>query len=126
MAVIHDFIKNHPAGPALANELQLAAVKAIQSGLGGFDWKNYMCNFASNPEQLNRLVGDEDAFNATLYGKDSLAYLVANSTCGMTTETRTASFMNLEMLDGLDRNLLDDDLPVPDCEAAENPAGSIF
>lgn len=105
MAEIHEFIKNNPAGAGLANDLQRAATKAIRGGMTSEDWKTYMSHFASTPEQLQRLNGQDETYNGTIYGLDTLAYMVANSTCGPGTDTKTSRFMNAEMLEGLDRDL---------------------
>ncbi len=109
MEAIHKFIKNNPDNPALANKLQELAVKAIYSGIKHDDWKKYMVNFASNTNQLQRLIGKDDDFNGTIYGPLSLAYVVANSTCGSGTDTETGRYMNVEMLEGLDRDLPSDE-----------------
>ena len=115
MADIHDFIKNNSAGEGLANDLQKAATKAIRGGMTSDDWKKYMCYFASNPEQLQRLIGREESYNGTIYGPDTLAYMVANSTCGPGTDTETGRFMNAEMLESLDRDLPSDERDITEC-----------
>ena len=102
---IHRQIKDKPGDPALAKKMQELAVKAMYSGINHDDWKQYMSNFASNPKQLQRLIGKDEVFNNTEYGRLTLAYVVANSTCGMGTDTETGRDMSDEMLEALDSGL---------------------
>ena len=102
---IHSQIKDNPDDPALAQKMQELAVKAMYSGINHDDWKQYMSNFASSPEQLQRLIGKDEAFNNTKYGRLTLAYVVANSTCGMGTTTETGRDMSPGMLEALDSGL---------------------
>lgn len=71
-------------GKTEAKRLGDLAIVAILGGMNSTAWRNYVQNFASTPEQLARLSGD-DEFMSVEYGPETLAYIVANSTC--TTDT---------------------------------------
>lgn len=79
--VKHDVDNNGEAGRELARSLGRLATDAIRYGMGSTAWRDYMSNFATTPQQLDRLWGRETAFNNTEWGYRSLAYMVANSTC---------------------------------------------
>ena len=81
---------------------------AVQQGINSRAWKEYMRVFASNPSQLQRLIGEDQDYNETIYGPTTLAYLVANGCCGITTTAKTGRDMTPEMLEGIDSGDLDD------------------
>lgn len=126
MADIVTFIRTVPGGAGFAADLQRQGTEAVRGGINSAAWKTLMCNFASNPTQLQRLIGNDQTFNNTLYGLDSLAYMAGNVLCGTSTDTDSSRNMNQMMLDGLDLNLPSNDLPIPDCGSAEAEPGGIF
>lgn len=106
---------------SLALRLQSEAVEAICGGLGSEAWKKYMCNFASNPDQLQRLIGNDVDFmkkEKNPYGRETLAYIVGNSTCGVPTDAGTSRNIQAAQLGDLDRDLDDTVRPIEDCPAA--------
>lgn len=105
----------------LAQRLQSEAVEAILGGLASEAWKKYMCNLASNPVQLQRLIGNDVNFmqeEQNPYGRETLAYIVGNSTCGVSTDTGTSRNIKAAQLSDLDRDLDDTVRPMEDCPAA--------
>jgi hypothetical protein len=60
---------------------------------------------AKDEEHLRRLTGLDGAFNETEWGTESLAYLVANSTCDVGTTGRTVRNMVETMVLNLDYGL---------------------
>lgn len=103
-------ILNDPVmGKELAKRLQTLALKATRESFGSPAWKAYMLNFASNPDQLKRLMGNDEEFNKDEYKKDALCYIVANSTCGIdTTVTGTGRNLESDMIRALDEGVKDD------------------
>jgi hypothetical protein len=78
------------AGKTEAKRLGDLAIDAILGGIGSSEWRKYMINFASTSNQLARLSGDDD-FKDEEYGAETLAYIVANSTCTIDTHTTTTT-----------------------------------
>jgi len=117
---IHQFVednKENDAGKKRARDLKMLAVNAIRFGLKSRDWEEYMKEFAKegkdgsetiNPRKLRRLIGDDDAFNSTEWGYETLAYIAANSTCDVTTTVGTGNGLT----DSMKRNL-DDGFAAP-------------
>ena len=101
---IHNFVKT-PAGALKGATMQNQCGLAILNGIKSPEWKTYMCNFASNPDQLKRLIGEDAAFMQTTWGPHSLAYLAANSTCGTGTTVNTKANMPDLMIQALDAGL---------------------
>jgi hypothetical protein len=115
-------------GALLGEKLQEFGCAAVADGINPLDkdsnWRKYMKLFASNPAQLRRLNGEDAAFNDSLWGKKTLAYLVANGCCGSETTAATgincfaaapaigtARHMSPEMIASLDSELDDSDDP---------------
>lgn len=101
--------------------LQRLALKATREKIGSLAWKAYMLNFASNPDQLKRLMGNDENYSEE-YQKDILCYMVGNSTCGAdTTATGTGRNIDPKMLIALDAGLKDDveEIPLTPEEKAE-------
>lgn len=117
---IHNFVKT-PAGAGKGAQMQIDAGEAIRNGINSPQWKKYMCHLASNPDQLRRLIGQDTAYMETVWGPHSLAYLVANSTCGTGTTADTTANMPDPMKEELDRNLNSADAPIPDCPGQLTP-----
>lgn len=108
-------------GLELAKTLQRLALKATREKMGSLAWKGYMLKFASNPDQLKRLMGDDENFSGE-YEKDILCYIVGNSTCGAdTTATGTGRNLDSHMLRALDKGVKDDveEIPLTPEEKAE-------
>lgn len=83
---MRDNINSNPvAGKVIADELGVLATNAIRYGMGSPAWETYMRKFATNQKELDRLMGNDAAFNNTEWGFQSLAYIVANSTCTIDT-----------------------------------------
>lgn len=103
---IHCEIYSDPTGQGgqLAARLQYKAVKLILDGPGDgkANLKDYMSEFASDDKQLSRLMGEDPVFNNNPWARQTLAYLVANSTCGIATGTGTRNNMTDDMVDSLD------------------------
>ena len=101
---IHLAIYKDPegAGGDLAEKLQELAFPAVVEGLGSPEWEKYMSEFVSTPAQLARLMGNEEVFNNNSWAKQTLAYIVANSTCGIETTTGTRKNLTPEMIFSLD------------------------
>lgn len=75
---------------AIAAEMKKLASKAILKGIDSDEWREYMKVFAKDDtEHIQRLNGEDTAFNETEWGYESLAYVVANSTCDVMTTGRT-------------------------------------
>jgi hypothetical protein len=104
---IHIKIYTDPfgAGGALAKTLQDEAFAAALKGWKTDEWRTYMCHFASNTNQLERLCGNDATFNEITWGPKSLAYMVANSTCGITTTTGTRNNLTSDMIRDLDNGI---------------------
>ena len=119
MQVLYEkILAGKPAGDRqLAHYLQKLALAAIKAGINSREWKEYMACFASNQQQFERLIGRDEAFNRTSYGMGVLAYMVADSTCGSTTDTWVGRLMTKEMRDGLDSGLPTKDEPIEGFEA---------
>ncbi len=115
--LIHEFIKNDPtgAGATVASEIQRLSTRAIRNGVQSEHWKDYMCIFASNPAQLQRLIGNDNDYNQTAWGDISLAYVTANGMCGVGTTTGTRKNLPEQLVEGLDEGLLSDEQEIPDC-----------
>lgn len=94
--------RNNEIGQKRAKDLKDLAGKAIRNGMQSRDWETFMKEFASNEQELKRLIGEDQAFNQTQWGLDSLAYIPANSTCDVATTTRTVANMSDEMKENLD------------------------
>lgn len=102
---VGDFIrsnKDNDEGKNRAEQLKNLAGEAIRNGMKSRAWEIYMREFASNEKELKRLIGEDEAFNKTEWGLDSLAYIAANSTCDVQTTTRTAANMDKDMQNNLD------------------------
>ena len=110
---IHTRLTNDPVGTAnMANDLQKLAAQAALGGIKSRAWEQYMRKFASNKDQLKRLIGEDTNFNDNApWAAESLAYIVANSTCGVDTATHTINNMPVDWVENLDRNLRDDEEP---------------
>lgn len=108
-------IENDPDGnAAFGDNMQELACKAVEQGINSRAWADYMRLFASNPSQLKRLIGEETAFNGSLWGKKTVAYMVANGCCGVDTGGGgggTGRAMNPDMIAGLDAGLISDTHP---------------
>ncbi|HEY0426519.1 MAG TPA: hypothetical protein VGC76_01810 [Pyrinomonadaceae bacterium] len=109
----HNLIYSDPeaAGLSLANELQDLAIKAIHKGITSQAWSDYMSRFVTNAAQLERLKGNDPVFMALPWGPKTLAYLVANSTCGINTFTGTKNNMTPQMYNSLDEDFSGDTNP---------------
>lgn len=112
---VHNFITNNNPGQGvvIAENLQRLAIKAIHNGSKSRDWEklieaiNEVPNLENNPSrleptQISRLLGEETAFNNTDWGLISLAYVAANSTCGIATTTDTKKNMPIDAQNILD------------------------
>jgi hypothetical protein len=97
-----------------AQELQRLAVRGLRGGMDSEAWRRYMANLASNPEQLSRLTGEDENFNAGAYGIKILAYLIADSTCGTRTDSHIGRYLDQQMRDELDAGLPSDVRPIPE------------
>jgi len=96
-------IENDPEGNAsLGERLRKYGCLAVQQGINSRAWQEYMRIFASNPDQLKRLIGEDETFNASLWGPTTLAYLVANGCCGIDTGGNTRRGMSEAMEEVLD------------------------
>lgn len=102
---IHEFVST-PAGAGKGIELQEQASEAIKGGITSGAWEVFMSNFASNPAQLQRLIG-KDAFIDKPWGLISLAYLPANAMCGTSTTANTRRNMPPQFMEALDGDGLD-------------------
>lgn len=104
---IHCTIYSSPkgAGGIIAEKLQKESVQALLKGKGTTEWETYMRNLVDPtiPAQLDRLTGKDAKFNALPYADQTLAYLVANSICGIATATGTKNNLDDNMLESLDR-----------------------
>ncbi len=100
---IHEFVST-PAGAGKGIELQEQASQAIKNGIKSDEWRVFMSNFASNPAQLNRLLG-QDAFIEKPWGLIALAYLPANAMCGTSTTANTKRNLPPQFIDALDDQL---------------------
>ena len=110
---IHEFVST-PAGAGKGIEIQGQASEAIKGGITSDAWKVFMSNFASNPAQLKRLLG-QDSFIEKPWGLITLAYLPANAMCGTSTTANTGRNVPPPMMDALDGDGLDpsDDTSFP-------------
>lgn len=107
---IHQFVST-PAGAMAGTMLQQQASEAIRDGMGSPAWKTFMCNFASNPAQLGRLMGQDDLITKP-WGVIALAYLPANAMCGTGTTTGILRTVPKPFVDAIDK-----DLPTDEAEA---------
>jgi hypothetical protein len=82
-------IQNDPdPNHTLHNELRDKAIAIILKSVGTDDWNEFMKHFVDDdPAQLARL-NLKDSFSNELYIRKSVAYLVANITCGGSTPDR--------------------------------------
>lgn len=105
---IHCKIYTSPKGEGgiLAEKLQRESVQALLKGKGTQAWEDYMKNLVDPniPAQLDRLTGNDANFNALPYAEQTLAYLVANSICGIATATGTKNNLDDLMLESLDKD----------------------
>ncbi|HQU85069.1 MAG TPA: hypothetical protein PKY59_18150 [Pyrinomonadaceae bacterium] len=93
------------ANKARGDRMQKYACLAIKQGINGWAWHEYMRMFASNDDQLKRLVGQDQAFNDGVYGEETLAYVIADGVCGINTigfDSRLSATMRRELDDNLD------------------------
>ena len=97
---IHAFVST-PAGVGKGVQIQEQASEAIKNGMKSDAWKLFMSNFASNPAQLTRLMG-QDAFIEKPWGIIALAYLPANAICGTSTTANTGRNVPPQFLTALD------------------------
>ncbi len=110
---IHQRIEGDPDGNAVfGNKLRTLARLAVEQGISSRAWEQYMRIFASNGDQLKRLIGEDEAFNQTPWGRTALVYLVGNGTCGIDTKANTGREMSEEI-----KNVLD----AGDLNAADEP-----
>ncbi len=107
---IHAFVST-PAGAGKGAEMQLQATDAVLNGIDSPQWNTYMKNFASNPAQLQRLIG-QDQFRETTWGELVLAYVAANSCCGTGTTCDTGRNIATVLRDSLDDGLSPTTQPV--------------
>jgi hypothetical protein len=91
----------------LGKRIQKEGVKAVLNGIQSRHWQKYMENFHSNPDQLKRLVGEDDDFMNSDYGGVVLAYLAGNSTCGTGTTVDTGRNIPDPMKDELEEGVSD-------------------
>lgn len=85
---VEDERANNPQGPfPIAREVQTKATKAILGGT--LDWIEYMKLFATNPDELARLIPTDGSTDDDR--QQARAYLAANGMCG---ETTTGILMN--------------------------------
>src|SRR5262245_12963261 len=106
---IHLFVdanKDNEEGQRRARDLKMLAVKAIRFGLKSRDWEAYMREFAKegeapdetvNAAKLQRLIGEDPAFNNTEWWDETLAYIAANATCDVTTTVGTNNGLTIKM-----------------------------
>jgi len=100
---IRDDVAADPlANAALGARMQELGCLAVEEGINSRAWEQYMRLFASNPDQLKRLIGKDEEFNQTFWGRKSLAYMVANGCCGIDTNGNTINGMNSGMRATLD------------------------
>jgi hypothetical protein len=104
-AVVVDNLKN-PA-PELSKNLRLAAIAAINGGIESEEWKKYMSLFANNDKELARLTTPQDGDGD--YMPQFRAYVVSNSVCDASTDTRTP-------------NKVDGRIDIDPADSAEDPA----
>lgn len=78
----HRDLMSAPNGAAEADRLQKESVDAVIKGMGSSEWEKYMKNFHSNSAQLQRLLGDDQAFMNSDWGRTILAYVVSAGNCG--------------------------------------------
>ncbi len=103
-------------------DFQAKAIAAVLAGQIGADgkvtreWHEYMLLHVSNPEQLRRLRGEDDAFNALPYARKVLAYILGNGTCSVDTRARTIANLDEEMIFNLDKDLPEEDKEIPPFE----------
>jgi|SRR5437868_5085716 hypothetical protein len=103
-------------------DFQDKAIKAVLAGKIGpdgkvtKDWHEYMLLHVSNPTQLRRLRGEDEVFNALPYARKVLAYILGNGTCSVDTRARTIANLDEEMIFNLDKDLPEDELPIPPYE----------
>ena len=75
----------NPEGPfPIADEVQQKATKAILGGT--LDWVSYVKLFATNPDELARLIPTDGTTDGVR--QQARAYLAANGMCGETTTGR--------------------------------------
>lgn len=116
---LHNFMLT-PAGGITGARIQQEAHSAIQEGIKSPEWKAYMSNFASNPEQLQRLIGEDNTFTtATLLGPYVLSYMVANGVCGVATTLETTANLPTFVIDSIDDKLNPATAPIPDSPAID-------
>lgn len=115
LTAIRTEMANDPQGnAALGDKMQKYSCLAIHQGSKNWAWHEYMRMFASNDDQLKRLLGDDDDFNATVWGQKTLAYIVAAGVCGINTVGTVGGGAGLTttMRNGLD---------APDLDSTDDP-----
>jgi len=77
------------ADPALVRRVQRQAISIVLDAVGTAKWEEFIGNFVDNenPDQLARLRL-QDSTGEDPYIRQTVAYLIANSTCGMDTPMR--------------------------------------
>jgi hypothetical protein len=111
-------IKPGEAGDALAESFGQQATAAIINGKDSVEWQKFMSNFASNADQLKRLLGRDTDFNKNDWSSRSLTYIATNPMCTTTTVTGsrfvdtvevpnrwTLNTMRQDMIEGLDKGI---------------------
>lgn len=96
-----------PGGQALARDFQEQSTKAVLGGSGSDAWRTYMSNFHSNPEQLQRLMGEDNEFMSDPdgWGPTILAYIAGGGTCGGGTNFAQVVEMSTPMKNYLDQGV---------------------
>jgi hypothetical protein len=110
-------IKDIEADPALVREVQRQAIDIILDAVGTSKWEDFIRNFVDNenPHQLARLRLKDEA-GTDPYIRQTVAYLIANPTCGMDTPMR--------LHENIDE-LLDIDIPYDSAPAGEEDSSSL-
>lgn len=112
---IHNFIKNDTTGNGkqIADKLQALGSAAIRGGINSRDWERYILELSTSPDeneeviefdqkQISRLIGEDEEFNRSEWGSIALAYIPANSTCGIATTLETGRNMPTSAKEALD------------------------
>ncbi len=112
--------------PVFAGDLRRLAIDAIRFGMEKDDgtptpqWKELMSNYASDKTQLERLSGEDEAFENSDWGLACLAYIAGNSTCGIDTATMTGTERGFtpdmyDQMEEFEDNPTPNIYPVPEC-----------
>lgn len=96
-------IADKDGNAALGKKMQKYACLAVLNGIKSMEWHEYMRMFASNDDQLRRLLGEDDDFNNSVWGRKTLAYIVADGCCGIATVD--TSRLSNTMRNGLDEDV---------------------